>query len=131
MKTKLLLGLFSAAMSLLLICGAYAADSGNTKYRVINLGDPEGGTLSQGTSNNQEGWVVGFSTLPGNAVMQAELWRDGTAKSLGTLGGPNSAVAWPNRNNHGVIVGIAETAELQPHNEAWSCSLAVFPGAPD
>jgi len=100
-------------------------------YRVINLGDPEGGTLSQGTGNNQAGWVVGFSTLPGNAVMQAELWRDETAKTLGTLGGPNSAVAWPNRNDHGVIAGIAETSELQPHNEAWSCSLAVFPGAPD
>ena len=131
MKTKLLLGVFSAAMSLLLTYRAYAADSGHTLYRVINLGDPQGGPLSQGTSNNQEGWVVGFSTLPGNAVMQAELWRDGTAKSLGTLGGPNSAVAWPNRNQHGVIVGIAETSELQPLNEAWSCALAVFPGAPD
>jgi probable HAF family extracellular repeat protein len=131
MKTQLLPGVFSAAMALLLTYGAYAADSGHTMYRVINLGDPEGGTLSQGTSNNQEGWVVGFSTLPGNAVMQAELWRDGTAQRLGTLGGPNSAVAWPNRNHDGVIVGIAETSELQPHNEAWSCSLAVFPGAPD
>ena len=130
MKTKLLLGIVPSALSLL-ISGAYAAESEHTMYRVINLGDPEGGTLSQGTSNNQEGWVVGFSTLPGNAVMQAELWRDGTAESLGTLGGPNSAVAWPNRNDHGVIVGIAETAELQPNNEAWSCSIAVFPGAPD
>jgi probable HAF family extracellular repeat protein len=127
MQTKLPLGLFSAAMSLLLTCGAYAAGSAQTLYRVINLGDPEGGTVSQGVSDNQQGWVVGFSDLPGNTVMQAELWRGGTAKSLGTLGGPNSAVAWPNRNHHGVIAGIAETSALQPLHEQWSCGLAVFP----
>jgi probable HAF family extracellular repeat protein len=130
MKTKLLLGTFASALSLLIV-SAHAGESEHTMYRVINLGDPEGGTLSQGTSNNQEGWVVGFSTLPGNSVMQAELWRDGIAKGLGTLGGPNSAVAWPNRNHHGLIVGIAETEKLQPHNEQWSCGLAVFPGTPD
>jgi probable HAF family extracellular repeat protein len=127
MRTKLPLGLFSAAMSLLLTCGAYAAGSGPTLYRVINLGNPEGGTVSQGTSDNQEGWVVGFSDLPGDAVMQAELWRGGGAQSLGTLGGPNSSVAWPNRNHHGLIAGIAETSELQPLHEQWSCGLAVFP----
>src|SRR6202041_1945536 len=87
MKIKVLLGL-SSAMSLL-ISGANAAKPESTMYRVINLGNPEGGTLSQGTSNNKDGWVVGFSTLPGNSVMTAELWRDGAAKSLGTLGGPN------------------------------------------
>ncbi len=127
MKTKLPLGLFSAVMSLLLTSGAYAAGSAQTLYRVIDLGDPEGGTVSQGTSNNQEGRVVGYSDLPGNTVMQAELWRDGVARSLGTLGGPNSSVAWPNRNHHGVIAGIAETADLQPLHEQWSCGLAVFP----
>lgn len=127
MRTKLPLGLLSAAMSLLLTCGAYAAGSGRTLYRVINLGNPEGGTVSQGTSDNREGWVVGFSDLPGNAVMQAELWRGGSAQRLGTLGGPDSSVAWPNRNHHGLIAGIAETSELQPLHEQWSCGLAVFP----
>lgn len=126
MRSKLLRGIFSAAIFLLLASGAYGAGSGQTRYRVINLGDPAGGTLSQGTSNNQQGWIAGFATLPGNPVMQAELWRNGSAISLGTLGGPNSAIAWPNRNHHGVIVGIAETSRLQPHNEAWSCFLAVF-----
>lgn len=125
MKTKLLLGLFSAVLSLSSSCAAHAADSGQTLYRVINLGDPEGGTDSQGTSNNQPGSIVGFSTQP-DSTMKAELWRNGTAKSLGTLGGPNSAVAWPNRNDFGVIVGISETARMQPNGEAWSCFLAVF-----
>jgi probable HAF family extracellular repeat protein len=129
MKTNIFIGLASA-MSLL-FSGPYAAESAHSMYRVINLGNPGGGTSSQGTSNNQPGWVLGTSNLTGDAVMQAELWRDGTAKSLGTLGGPNSAVAWPNRNDHGVIAGIAELAELQPNKESWSCGLAVFPGAPD
>ena len=126
MRAKLLPGLFSVALSLLLTSSAHAAGSGQTMYRIINLGDPAGGTPSQGTSNNQQGWIAGFATLAGNTVMQAELWRNGTATPLGSLGGPNSAVAWPNRNRHGVIVGIAETSRLQPHNEAWSCALAVF-----
>jgi len=124
MKSKLLFGLLSA-ICLLLACGAYASESGQPLYRVINLGDPQGGPISQGTSNNQPRWTVGFSTSP-DFTMQAELWRNGTAKSLGTLGGPNSAVAWPNRNDHGLIVGISETSELQPLGENWSCFLAVF-----
>jgi probable HAF family extracellular repeat protein len=127
MKSKLLFGLLSAAMSLLVTCGAYAAGSGQTVYRVINLGDPQGGPLSQGTTNNQPGWVAGWSTQP-NLTMNAELWRNGSAMNLGTLGGPtlNSAVAWPNRNDQGVVVGISETNEVQPLGESWSCYLAVF-----
>src|SRR6185312_10447769 len=57
MRTRLLFGLFFAATSLLLTCGARADGSGHTLYRVINLGDPEGGPDSQGTSNHQPGWV--------------------------------------------------------------------------
>lgn len=127
MKTKLLPGFFYAAMALLLTCGAYAADSEHTLYRVINLGDPEGGPISQGTTNNQPGWVAGWSTQA-DFTMHAELWRNSSTMSLGTLGDPtlNSAVAWPNRNGHGVIVGISETNELQPNGENWSCYLAVF-----
>src|ERR1700739_4334675 len=97
MKTQLLPGFFSAAMALLLTftCGANAADSGQTLYRVINLGDPEGGPISQGTTNNQPGWVAGWSTQA-DFTMHAELWRNGSAMSLGTLRGPppHSAVAW-------------------------------------
>src|SRR5579863_1150770 len=124
MRIKLLLlflGLLSAALFPLL---SYGGDT-HTVYRVINLGNPNGGTVSQGTSNNAFGSVVGFSTFPDN-TMHAELWRNGAAKDLGTLGGPNSAVAWPNRNAQGLIVGISETTELQPQGEAWSCALAVF-----
>ncbi len=131
MKTRHSVGriLFGAVATLLVAGGAWAAGAPPTVYRVINLGDPGGGTYSQGTSDNQPGWVAGFSSLPGNALVHAQLWRNGRATDLGTLGGPNSAVAWPNRNDHGIIVGVSETAELQPLGEDWSCSLAVFYGA--
>jgi probable HAF family extracellular repeat protein len=126
MKTKLPFGLLLAAISLLLPA-AYAAASAQTSYRVIDLGDPQGGPVSQGTTNNLPGSVAGWS-LEANSIMHAELWRARAAVDLGTLGAPtlNSAVAWPNRNDEGVIVGISETNELQPLGENWSCFLAVF-----
>jgi len=114
-------GLLFAAILPFLSCGADA----QIVYRVINLGNPNGGTLSQGTSDNQLGSIVGFSTFPNNS-MHAELWRNGVAKDLGTLGGPNSSVAWPNRNSQGMIAGITDIDELQPLGETWSCALAVF-----
>ncbi|MGH8318248.1 MAG: hypothetical protein ACREUL_09760 [Steroidobacteraceae bacterium] len=125
MKTKLLLGPLFAAMSLLLTCGAYAAGPGQTRYRVINLGNPEGGTASQATTDTQFGWIAGWST-EADGTMLAELWRSGSAIKLGTLGGPQSSVAWPNRNDQGVIVGISDMDEVQPHGETWSCELAVY-----
>ncbi|MGH8291371.1 MAG: hypothetical protein ACREV7_20640 [Steroidobacteraceae bacterium] len=125
MKTKLPLGLALAAISLLLACGASAAGSRQPLYRVINLGNPEGGTASQGTTDNQPGWIAGWST-EADGTMLAELWRNGSAMQLGTLGGPQSSVAWPNRNHHGVIVGISDINEVQPHGETWSCELAVY-----
>jgi len=127
MKTKLPFGLLLAAMSFLLIGGARAAATAQTSYRIISLGDPDGGPVSQGTTNNQPGWVAGWSTAA-NLTMHAELWAGGSARDLGTLGGPtlNSAVAWPNRNDQGVVVGISETGKLQPLGESWSCYLAVF-----
>jgi probable HAF family extracellular repeat protein len=45
----------------------------------------------------------------------------------GTLGGTNSTVAWPNKNDKGQLAGIAETGELDPLPEYWSCALANFP----
>lgn len=122
MRIRIHPGLVAAIATLLLTVTAHAQQ---TQYRVINLGDPQGGTLSQGTTNNQAGRIAGWSIKP-DSTMLAELWTDGTAKGLGTLGGPNSSVAWPNRNDYGLIVGIAETAELQPLGENWSCYLAVF-----
>ena len=95
-------------------------------FIVTALSNPLGGTYAQGTSINNKQQVAGFATFPGNAIMHALLWEKKKWVDMGTLGGPNSAVAWPNRNNHGEFAGVAETAEPNPLGEPWSCALAVF-----
>jgi uncharacterized membrane protein len=96
------------------------------RYQVFNLGDPGGGNGAAAASINNLGWIAGDAVQPGNLTEHAELWV-GAPVDLLTLGGPNSAVAWPNKNNHGQIAGISETADMNPFNEAWSCALANFP----
>lgn len=100
-------------------------------YSVTVLPNPLGGTYAQGTSIDNKLQIAGFATLAGNATMHSMLWQPNQAPvDMGTLGGPNSAVGWPNRNNHGAFAGIAETAEQNPLGEPWSCALAVFNTAP-
>jgi probable HAF family extracellular repeat protein len=79
------------------------------------------GSPSRGNAISNRGWVAGFSSLT-NGTRHAALWRGGSVTDLGTLGGPNSSVAWPGLNNHGMVVGIAQTATPDPLGEAWSCS---------
>jgi probable HAF family extracellular repeat protein len=88
-----------------------------------------GGTSAAGTSINELGLVAGYSNVEGDTARHATAWLYGLTFDLGTLGGPNSAVLWPVKNDKGVIAGIAETDELDPLGEDWSCSN-FFPGAP-
>ena len=97
------------------------------RYRVINLGNPLGGTSSIGNAMNDLGWAMGTANLPGDTTQHAEIWLPGLHLDLGTLGGPNSAVVFANRSNRGQIVGIAETADMDPLAETWSCAGAFFP----
>jgi probable HAF family extracellular repeat protein len=108
--------------------GAFEASqpSQPTKYQVTNLASL-GGTISRGNSINNRSWVAGYSNLSGNQSRHASLWRSGSLLDLGTLGGPNSSVAWPVKNNIGLIAGIAQTDTPDPLGEAWSCA-AFFPG---
>ena len=114
------------ARSLVLAALLPAAASG-AEYRVTNL-PSLGGTVSRGNSVNNRGWIAGYSNLAGDQSRHATLWLDGTAFDLGTLGGPNSSVAWPVKNTNGVLVGIAQTSTPEPLGENWSCA-AFFPGA--
>jgi probable HAF family extracellular repeat protein len=97
------------------------------QYSVTRLG-ALGGTVSGASSINNRGWIAGFSNLSGDATQHATLWLNGSAVDLGTLGGPNSSVSWPVKNERGQIVGIAETAAKDPLGERWSCA-AFFPSA--
>jgi probable HAF family extracellular repeat protein len=94
------------------------------KYYVFNLGAPLGGN-TEPVGINDLGWISGAANTTNNVTSEAEAWV-GVPLALGTLGGPNSAVEWPNHSTRGEIVGIAETAQVNPLGEAWSCS-AFFP----
>ena len=127
MRGALLLALAVAASTVVAPAEADHRDRGPDSaatYKIIELGPAAGGTGSAANSITGNGWVGGSTDLPG--VSHATLWRDGEATDLGTLGGPNSAVLWPNRNTNGLVVGVAETAEMDPLGEDWSCSV-FFP----
>jgi probable HAF family extracellular repeat protein len=98
-----------------------SAQDKHDRYGVFNLGNLSG-TASEGNTINNIGWAIGAADQSGNVTEHATVWIYGLRFDLGTLGGPNSDVQWPNKNNHGQIAGFSETAELDPYNESWSCT---------
>jgi probable HAF family extracellular repeat protein len=121
----------SALATALLLTGVQGAGvaattpSAPTRYHVTNLASL-GGSVGAGNSINNLGWVAGTSNLSGDQVQHAALWTNGWLTDLGTLGGPNSGVLWPVKNDRGIISGISQTARPDPLGERWSCS-AFFP----
>jgi probable HAF family extracellular repeat protein len=95
------------------------------KYYVFNLGTAPFGGVPEPVGINDLGWISGGDNLASNTSVHAVLWV-GVPTDLGTLGGPNSNISWPNHSSKGEIVGIAETAEQNPLGEAWSCSAFFF-----
>jgi probable HAF family extracellular repeat protein len=89
-----------------------------THYSVVPLGTL-GGRFSEANTINNRGWVTGWSTLKGNKVIHAALWRHRRKTDLGTLGGPNSAVNGFDHNSRGVISGVSETSQTDPYAEDW------------
>lgn len=98
-----------------------AAAAGVATYRVAGLGSL-GGTPNRANSINDLSWATGYSSLEGNVARHAMLWAYGQQLDLGTLGGHNSSVTWPVKNDLGLIVGISQTGAPDPLNEEWSCS---------
>lgn len=92
-----------------------------------------GGSAGANSLNNR-GQVLGQANNETNTISHAALWIPGsvTPLDLGSLGGAdtNSAVAWPVKNNRGLIVGISDTAENNPLGEAFSCWPFFAPGVP-
>ena len=109
--------------------GTQSTDSRAATYTVTNLGT-FGGNVSSAASINEIGWITGTANNAGDHSGEAALWHDGQKIPLGTLGGENSGVDWPNHNNFGLIAGISETSQVNPLNEDWSCQ-AFFPTVPD
>lgn len=133
MKSRNLICVMAVALSTTALLAArlcaqdQQGSAGPVSYRVINLGNPLGGTSSAGNAINDLGWSMGVANLPGDATQHAELWLRGLHLDLGTLGGPNSAVIFASHSDTGQIVGISETADIDPLMETWSCAGAFFP----
>jgi len=118
-------GLISFAVAAALAGGAAAQTAAAaTRYFVIEL-PSLGGTNSIGNSINQFGMVSGFSTLAGDQTIHATAWPFGIKKDLGTLGGTDSAVLWPVKNDFGVVSGVSQTGTPEPNGESWSCSAFI------
>ena len=97
-----------------------------SSYKVIDLGSLHGGNLGCAMAVNNHGWTeimagvldpftLSISQAP--AKGRAVLGIDGLKIDLGTLGGPNSWMNWGGINDHGEVVGIAETSVPDPNGE--------------
>jgi probable HAF family extracellular repeat protein len=107
-----------------------AGSTPSSQYTVTSL-SPIGGSTAGADSINNRDWVSGTSTLASSSYITAALWEQGgSPMNLGTLGGPNSGVEWPVKNDRGLISGISETSERQKLGEVWSCALGFFPQPP-
>src|SRR5215469_1966986 len=92
-------------------------------YAVRNLGTLGGVLGSSAHSINDIGWVAGDANLTGDTVEHAALWRDGVVTDLGTLGGSNSGVGFPVKNDDGLLVGLGQTSTIDPLGETF-CTFA-------
>ena len=129
MKFRILL---CVSVMALLACAAMPvrlAAQEQQHYRVVNLGNLSG-TASSGNTINNIGWAMGSADQAGNTTEHATVWIYGLRFDLGTLGGPNSDVQWPIKNDHGLVAGWAETAEMNPQGESWSCTAFNPTGTP-
>ncbi|MDB6157121.1 MAG: hypothetical protein JWO04_827 [Gammaproteobacteria bacterium] len=106
-----------------------AVFAGPPKYDVTELAGL-GGTSSSANSINNRGWISGSSNPSGNLNALATLWVYGSPVSLGTLGGTDSSVAWPVKNDRGLIVGISELPVADPLGNNFSCWPFFAAGTP-
>ncbi len=121
---------YMTAMILLLLATLPVRLAAQTNYSVVELAGL-GGTSGGASGINDRGWVTGTDNLLGDLTTVATLWVHGQTIPLGTLsGGPNSAVAWPVKNNNGVIVGISELLDIDPVGNNFSCWPFLGDGNP-
>jgi probable HAF family extracellular repeat protein len=125
MKRNLQLSGLALALLWIGTPAAQAQEPAAPAYIVYDTGTL-GGTFAFGAGVNDLGWVSGASTNATGAV-HATLAAPGTLIDLGTLGGMNSAVEWPIKNNHGLVVGISESATPDPNGETFSCDPDFIP----
>jgi probable HAF family extracellular repeat protein len=99
-------------------------------YSVRNLGTLGGVLGSSAHSINDQGRIAGVANLTGDTEEHAALWQDGVVTDVGTLGGDNSNVDFPVKNNDGLVVGFAQTPETDPLGENFCIFLCTPSGGP-
>lgn len=99
---------FLARVALSLLLLALATGGCATQYQIIELGSL-GGTSAEPHGINDNGQVVGSSSLPGNSGTHAYSWRNGVMQDLGVNPGGLSSVARA-VNDNGLVVGITGSA---------------------
>jgi probable HAF family extracellular repeat protein len=110
--------LIAAALPILLAAQDGSKLSSAPRHRQYTVQVLPGlGGLGGAFSINDVGWAAGISEPPGDAYDRAFLWRGEEATDLGSLGGNNSTVAFPNKNNSGWLVGESETSDADPYQE--------------
>lgn len=124
-RKAILRGALALPLALLLTGAVHGS---TTRYLILELPGIDG-AQSAGSSINNLGLVSGWSDVPDEGTRHAMLWFLGLQLDLGTLGGPNSTVIWPQSNPGGMVVGFSETEEMDSRKEDWSCSF-FFPGEP-
>ena len=85
------------------------------RYTITDLGTL-GGTYVDATGISDTGWIAGDSTLPGDSIIRAYLWRNGVMTDLGTLGGYNSDFLL-GPNLFGDASGYSEISVADPNQE--------------
>src|SRR5690348_15869737 len=88
---------------------------GSHTYTVKVL--PGLGGLAGAVSISALGWASGLSEPKNNAYDRAFRWWNGKATNLGTLGGHNSSVSFPHKNQIGWIAVGSETKDNDPYQE--------------
>lgn len=114
-------------LSLAVFAVAQEESAANAQYSVVAL-DALGGVLGSSAHGiNNKGWVTGDANLTGDTTEHASLWRNGVVTDLGALGGSNSNVDFPVKNDRGLIAGFAQTSTTDPLGEHF----CIFICTPD
>ena len=124
MKCQQRLTVLTMCVPLVIATAALAAQEAAPPSYVVYDSGTLGATFAFGSGVSNLGWVAGASNT-NTGALHASLSTPGSVIDLGTLGGANSAVEWPIKNNHGLIVGISETATADPLGESFSCAAFI------
>ena len=109
--------LAAMAAAIQLAAQSQGHNKGHARYQVTSLGTL-GGTSSIANGINNKGWVTGQANLQGDQTGHAFLWQKRSGMTdLGTLGGPNSSVNWPVKDDIGLIAGVSDTSNTDPLGE--------------